>query len=286
MKLNKKGIASSSIIIVILLVLLVGSVGYICYDKFIKADEVKPAPTEEVKKLSEEEVKKIYDTIVYEENNTIEYGLYYKEKVDSSNMMPFVVLALRNYVNEKNITISSFAYDNSNIIGVTPSEDVIYKLDEMTESQGKITKENIINYIKTKYGVEVTKNQITDGTLKSLNIIKDFGDYIVIGHMSAGGSAGQLYRSMTKYEQNDKDLVIYDNAVYRVDDTGTTAIMTYISSSSEDAVERYDWEKTSSAEIENYAKQALTNGKAGSYKHTFTLGEDNTYHWVSSEKIN
>ena len=210
MKLNKKGIASSSIIIVILLVLLVGSVGYICYDKFIKADEVKPTPTEEVKKLSEEEVKKIYDTIVYEENNTIEYGLYYKEKVDSSNIMPFINLVLRNYVKEKGVSIKYFAYsDSATIVGVATADGGKALFEDLSESEGKISKENIINYTKEKYGVEVTKSQITDESYhRGTGRIKDFGDYILIGYIPAGGTDQTIHRSMTKYEQNGKALVI------------------------------------------------------------------------------
>ena len=286
MKLNNKGKASTAII-TLLIILLVASLGYIGYDKFIAKDDKNNDTT--VETVGYEEVKKLYDSIVCENNGLTNYGLYFKEKVDSSNMTPFITLVLRNYLKENNMEIYQWSLDPKNpenVIGIIIGEET-KKAEDLTEKQGKITKENLINYAKEKYGVELTKNQIKEGRIiGTLTEVKDFGDYIVLGHIPAGGSSSIIYRDMINYEQNDKQLVIYDNMIYRVDDVGMTYLMTYISSSSADTIKTIEWNQGLETEVENYVETALKNGTAGSYKHTFTLGSDNTYHWVSSEKIN
>ena len=286
MKLNNKGGATTAII-VILTILLVASLGYIGYDKFIAKDD-KNNDTN-VETVGYEEVKKLYDSIVCENNGLTYYGLYFKEKVDSSNMTPFITLVLRNYLKENNMEIYQWSLDPENpekVIGVIIGEET-KKAEDLTEKQGKITKENLINYAKGKYGVELTKNQIKEGRIiGTLTEVKDFGDYIVLGNIPAGGSSSLIYRDMINYEQNDKQLVIYDNMIYRVDDVGMTYLMTYISNSSADTIKTIEWNQGLETEVENYVETALKDGTAGSYKHTFTLGSDNTYHWVSSEKIN
>ena len=255
---------------------------------------------EEVAKISEEEVKKIYDTILYKGINDYSYGLYFKEKVDSSNVMPFVVLALKNYVDGKNIEIHQWAFSDgstTNIIGLSTGEDQVTKFEDATEQQGKIAKENIISYIKEKYGVEVTKDQITDGKwFGSMTEVKDFGDYVVIGYKPAGGAFLKIERSMTKYEQQGKDLIIYDNALALSAESGSIGYATYINFDGDD-IKRFSTGSTgdlvdekntvvTQEDITKFVNDSLKNGTAGSYKHTFTLGSDNTYHWVSSEKVN
>lgn len=307
MKLNNKGVATTAIII-ILTILLVASLGYIGYDKFIAKDDKNNDTT--VETVGYEEVKKLYDSLVYGDDYgkgyELHYGLYFKEKVDSSNVMPFVTLALKNYVKEKDIKIKYFSYGESGSlepVGIATGDGDTTLFSEMTEQDGKIAKETIINYIKEKYGVEVTKDQITDGDWHSgTTRIKDLDDYIVIASIPAGGSEVSIYTNMTNYEQQGKDLIIYDNAIIAISGEGPMNFFQYINFANNDDCVKY-YESTGdgtivddkgnkiedyefSSTITKFVNDSLKDGTAGSYKHTFTLGSDNTYHWISSEKIN
>lgn len=303
MKLNNKGTASV-VIITILTVLLVATLGYIGYDKFIAKDAEKNDNTETLKY---EEVRKLYDSLVYESEEDYLYGLYFKEKVDSSNIMPFITLALKNYVREKNIKYYSFSYSEpgnstSDPVGIEVGDDgKVVLFDQMTEQDGKIAKENFINYIKEKYGVKVTKDQITDMWYGDTTRVKNLGDYIVIGVRPTSGSDIKIYRDMKNYEQQGKDLIIYDTAVVRTYSAGFETLSQFIDYDSDNCIKSYNYTEDGKvvddegneiddsvfhSPIEEYVKKSLKDGTAGSYKHTFTLGSDNKYHWVSSEKIN
>ena len=230
MEEKKKKNTGLKVLVVILTVLLIGAIGYICYDKglfdkFVKNNEPKQE-TKVEEKLSEEEVMKLHDSTLTLSKRS---GFYYERKVSIEEIPSDLMLeyAITNYLDENNI---KFSLDELDKISVCGDEESVYfcntydESDEPKEISNDITKkltiskEAINSYIKEKFNTDRiftytkqltihTKNNYFYAQYNSEN--KEF--YLYTPHK--GTDSVELNSKYIKFNQKNDEIIIYSKPV-------------------------------------------------------------------------
>lgn len=229
MKLNKKGIASSSIIIVILLVLLVGSVGYTSYDKFIKNDEPKEGNVEEtlVKEVKNAEVKSLLGYVASSiKSNNVCLGDYYLKPYSNHTLNNKIALVLINYAKGSEKELTSDQLKTATKYGAT--EGLKY-VDFETVKEG----------LKNLYNLDLKEEDLTDGSSYGTSIyVKGIG-FIKLG--SGGNYSAVQKQAVIDYKETTDTITVtmvqaelgLDGNVYRYANNPETKVLENASSTFE-----------------------------------------------------
>lgn len=254
------------------------------------------------KKDNNEKGNDDYEKITFEKVNELysmvtEGKFYYKEKVTtSSNQLPLLKYALKNYIKDNNIT--------GNKIFVEEGKDKFYILNEydnlveknlsyFSEKDGVINKEKFNNYVKEKYNIKIddanipihgstTSSSIFDLSSSAGNRFVNTKDNYVIVSYGGNFDGSKLYSKMIDYKE-DKDYVyIYDKAVIKVYESGTLYLEKYIGG--------YDTATfycgfSECGNLKELTDDEINNQMVNKYKHTFKKNSDKTYSFVSSEYL-
>lgn len=245
---------------------------------------------DDYEKITIEKVNELYSMVT-------EGKLYYKEKVTtSSNQLPLLKYALKNYIKDNNIT--------GNKIFVEEGKDKFYILNEydnlveknlsyFSEKDGVINKEKFNNYVKEKYNIKIddanipihgstTSSSIFDLSSSAGNRFVNTKDNYVIVSYGGNFDGSKLYSKMIDYKE-DKDYVyIYDKAVIKVYESGTLYLEKYIGG--------YDTATfycgfSECGNLKELTDDEINNQMVNKYKHTFKKNSDKTYSFVSSEYL-
>ncbi len=285
---KNKGTASI-VVIVILSILLVGALGYIGYDKLIKKDE--PIKEETNNNKIEDVTNESY---VAELNNKLitkdkTYGFYLSYKMDIENTADkyFVVINVKNYLDENNINVDNERQkkiDNGEFeyyCGVTPGVDMpTYDVD----------KKELNAYIAKKYNSKLSydfeQNKTLFWGIGTYKISSD-QDKFRIYCMASSGAQSYIEQKLIKAEKQGDSLYIYDKAVYCIGDVAGSNCYTSIDKDEQNYIyeDTYADTQRTTKEVAEYAINNLSD-KLNTYKHTFKKAKDGNYYWVSSELAN
>lgn len=311
-------------LVVLLFIIVLGLVGYICYDKGVFDGLLGKEPSE-TNKISEEEVKKLHDSLIAKSD---QYGFYFNRKVSIDEMPAEYLLqfVIANYLDENNIS-----YDLNNyymVCGDYSDEYYFCNYDDESENPKEInnditkkmtiSKDIIDSYIKQYFNTDrnvVFGDRISIQTSKHLGLDVYYNSkkkeyYVVVPHR--GGSSQNIGSKMLKYEQNGDELYIYDNAVICYIENGggcyNTIYLNYTESSNDSSL--FYWNSTDNVRDKNDKK--IDGGtkylgkwneskrtydfnydlifedfasEINTYKHTFKKGVDGKYYWYSSEIV-
>lgn len=323
MEENKKSNKGLIVLVVILSILLIGAVGYICYDKFMaKEDSVTDNEPQE-EKLSEEEVAKLHESLVSASKSI---GIYFDEKVSIEDIPAEVVIeiAMDSYISEQGIK-----YDTNNfyqVCGKTSAEYYICEVDENgkekkvendTTKQMTISKDVIDNYIKEKFGTDkdfvvdtfFTQSSNNTGLKGYYNSAKE-EYYLTIPHH--GGGLERLYSKILNYEQNNDELIIYDKAFFAYNGESGMACdkVIRLKKESSNTIDTTLLMVTNSGKVLDKDGKAISDGDKYiddenqnnlvnkdaifedfdsdlyKFKHIFKKANDGKYYWYSSEIVN
>ena len=283
------------VMVVILSVLLMGAVGYICYDKFMVKEEPVADNEPKEEKLSEEEVMKLHDSLIIKDT---EASLYFKDDIDvDKNTNELVEYVLTKYAEENNWK---------------------KQLDEFYENEAE---KNSNDYSKA---FSVSKDEIENMLNKTFNVnktleLKDKQTYsyrawvitysaednmFYLDAATTGPEYGGLKNKLTKYEQEGNTLYIYDKFVmchlangaecYK---TSSYNLIVTASKQKESEDVKYDSniiKKDYNGVVEPVYDEYINydyifenySDKLNTYKTTFKKADDGKYYWYSSEIVN
>ena len=285
---KKKGNTGLIVTIIVLIILLLGSIGYICYDKGVfdrligKEKQIEePKKEQEENKLSANDIDNLHESLITKDK---EYGLYFNNKVtlesiSADDFIPYIAL---NYASDNNIKYEGlFAYDAD--------------VDKDIVKGTQYAKSEIDNYAKEKYNLsrEITLSKEEDSNYVSLwlynNKKKLVYDTINRAYyfVPNGNDSGTVTvaSKLLKYEQNGDELSIYDKFVAcgdYMEGKACSISMTDINN------HKYFINSNSSNEKNINTDYVINNmiEKLNTFKHTFKKASDGKYYWYSSEIVN
>ena len=261
MKLNNKGGATTAII-VILTILLVASLGYIGYDKFIAKDESKDNQTivEEtlIKEVKNEEVKSLLSYVESSiKSNNVCLGDYYLKQYSKHTLNDKIALVLLNYAKEE--TLTSDQEKTASSYGVP-------------QGSKYVTLETVKEGLKKLYNIDLNESEIKDGS--------DYGKSVYvnkIGFIKLGG--GGDYPAVQKqavigYEETTNAITVtvvqaelgLDGNVYRYANKPETLVLSNATTSFEFTKEN----------VKLFPQ----------VKYTFTKNESGNYYLNNVENLN
>ena len=292
-KERKKGNTGLIVLVIFLTIALLGSIGYICYDKGLFDNSLgKDKPGEELKseeKLSEEEVIKLHDSLITKDK---EYGLYFNSKVMLDNIsaddfIPYVVL---NYASDNNIKYDALYGYNADVDKyiVEGTQYEKSEIDKYANEEYNLNKElTLLKDENSDYASMWLYNSKKQLVYDTMNRVYYF--------VSVGYDSGTITvaSKLLKYEQNSDELYIYDKFVAcgdYMEGKGCSLSMSDIddnkyfieSDSRTGKVINIDDAKNINAD---YVINNMIN-KLKMYKHTFKKTSDGKYYWYSSEIVN
>ena len=261
MKLNNKGKASTAII-VILTILLVASLGYIGYDKFIAKDESKDNQTAIektlIKEVKNEEVKSLLSYVESSiKSNNACLGDYYLKPYNKHTLNDKIALVLLNYAKEE--TLTSDQEKTASSYGVP-------------QGSKYVTLETVKEGLKKLYNIDLNESEIKEGS--------DYGKSVYInkiGFIKLGG--GGDYPAVQKqavigYEETINAITVtvvqaelgLDGNVYRYANKPETLVLSNASTSFEFTKEN----------VKLFPQ----------VKYTFTKNESDNYYLNNVENLN
>lgn len=282
---KKKG---NTWLIVLLFLIILGLIGYIAYDKVIVTQQNEKKPSGNViekKDITTQPIATtLHNTLITGEHYYDNTGLYYKEKItpDKSDDERFIRFALTSYFNDKGISLPK------DICGAPNSATSI-----------SVTKDEFNSYVNQKYNTSVKydlpeANSVNQHYLNSFSYFVNHSDKWEIS--CNGDSYTRVYSKMTKAEQEDDYIYIYDNAAFCTTNDMFYRCGAYIGETIEN--ELMVCSKCTGTECENdevcptgqdYSLDDVANAlldkapeRLLTYKHTFKKQGGN-YYWVSSE---
>lgn len=250
-KKNNKGLI---VIIVILTVLLLGVVGYICYDKGVfdeLSQKEEQKDSENMQKAEEKisvlEVEKLIKTVPY----SSEDGITYKDPYSGS------LITIDNINNRLLLEYASRQISDKN-----------QKFDGNPKTLENILKDN--------YNIDTVKHQ------DFLNWKYDGGKYVL--YPGGGQSESNLLSKLVDYKIEDGQLVVLEKVGFVMHGDNLT-ISTDRSSSSNKVIKVVPYDNE---EDDNDPREYFDNNldKFNTFKHTFKKADNGKYYWYSSEAIN
>ncbi len=276
-------------LIALLLIIIVGLLGYICYDngllnKLIKKDKIEPKVEE---KLNEEEVLKLHDSLIWDDTGTT---LYFDKKVNVYDNTEEVV----------NWLITKYA-DENNWAGIL--EDFYKrKLEKQTTEEefnnvASVSKSQIETMLKDNFNVD-KKLVLNDSSYYSYRAwsvkYTSSDDSFHLEAGTAGAEYGGIKAKLVKYDQNGDELIIYDKVVMcHVSQTftcydGPRYNKTFFITANQDSQIKKKDDLNSKNwtydDIVDYDYVFNTYGdQLDTYKTIFKKASDGKYYWYSSE---
>ena len=283
------------ITVIALVIVIFGLIGYISYDKLLSSktntNEEGNTKSETIEtKLTEEEVKELHKNLV--SVNKVK-GFYFKDKVTIDTVTPEQLLPyiLLNYAKEKGI--DDFTRD---------LQCHLYQVNCEHGQPYSINKADIDNYIKSTFNTtRVFTINDSDTHMLGINTAsyvydKDENKYYL--GMIPGGTIDNflIYTKFIKYEQENDNVYIYDNAFIASD----SCYLNSIDSSSPflgvngcysgGAMELSPEDQIKNEQAASYAKKKDSifidyESNINTYKHTFKKASNGNYYWYSSEIV-
>lgn len=252
MKEGKTKSIGKNVIIILLTILLLGSLGFIGYDKFFKKDNSKESnvKTNEKKEenldINSRLVQSLYNKVSTGENNESESSMYfnyiykddnfiekdfYADKADEQQKMKILSRLINKeqgiYYNCENSNIPDTLSTNSSY------KSVCSKVNGTNDADQKLiySKEYISNLYKDLYGKDATIDTnaiiyMDFYKVGAYSYVESLDSYLLY-HIEGGGTTGPggSYANITKAVKNGNKLKIYEkvtNISYNYDETTGT----------------------------------------------------------------
>ena len=300
MEENKKSNKGLIVLVVILSILLIGAVGYICYDKLMVKEEPVNNDSKEIEKLSEEEVMKLHDSLVFEHESMFNNRSVDINSITADEIMPYV---LKQYSVEKNIDFQS----DKNTICISEADNKINFFDSISKKNIEkdnvfsVSKEEIDNYLKTLFNTDrvfeidnFSYFGFGDGNRNIYFYSKDDNKFYLGISCQGDAFTMDINSKFLNFEQDNDIVEIYSKVIKCLggvvcSNTGK-AEGKYVSSkdfsyqNDEGFVQDTEFNKDSSI---NYDYLYEKYGDVfNTYKTTFKKADDGKYYWYSTEIVN
>ena len=300
MEENKKSNKGLIVLVVILSILLIGAVGYICYDKLMVKEEPVNNDSKEIEKLSEEEVMKLHDSLVFEHESMFNNRSVDINSITVDEIMPYV---LKQYSVEKNIDFQS----DKNMICISEADNKINFFDSISKKNIEkdnvfsVSKEEIDNYLKTLFNTDrvfeidnFSYFGFGDGSRNIYFYSKDDNKFYLGISCQGDAFTMDINSKFLNFEQDNDVVEIYSKVIKCLggvvcSNTGK-AEGKYVSSkdfsyqNDEGFVQDTEFNKDSSI---NYDYLYEKYGDVfNTYKTTFKKADDGKYYWYSAEIVN
>ncbi|MGM9878505.1 MAG: hypothetical protein ACI31R_00530 [Bacilli bacterium] len=287
MKDEKKSCTGLIVLVVILSVLLLGAVGYICYDKLNAEETCKP---EETLSITEEEVDKLVEMVPFDKRELAPSKTYADAYTNSENETTIENVDKQVYSSYAINLISDdkfLPYSKG-----LPVDDQYKDLseEEIKEIGGEtmyLEKDVLVDTLKTLYYVD--DEDLVDGDMatrsQNNSIYKLLDNYYVDIGTSSYDNQFYKYSKVVEYKAESNDELIVTEKVgfliYGLNGfylTNSRDSKDYIYSCSNDCDDSITKEKVK----ENYFDNNLD--KFNTYQHTFKK-TDGAYHWYSTKLV-
>lgn len=300
MEENKKSNKGLIVLVVILSILLIGAVGYICYDKLMVKEEPVNNDSKDTEKLSEEEVMKLHDSLVFEHESMFNNRSVDINSITADEIMPYV---LKQYSVEKNIDFQS----DKNMICISETDNKINFFDSISKKNIEkdnvfsVSKEEIDNYLKTLFNTDrvfeidnFSYFGFGDGNRNIYFYSKDDNKFYLGISCQGDAFTMDINSKFLNFEQDNDVVEIYSKVIKCLggvvcSNTGK-AEGKYVSSkdfsyqNDEGFVQDTEFNKDSSI---NYDYLYEKYGDVfNTYKTTFKKADDGKYYWYSTEIVN
>ena len=317
---NKKGDTVKVVLIIVLLVLLIASMSFTVYDKFIKKENSNPTVTDkdksnETQDKNQDEVSNLVkDDQIYMTNNSTTYtaSMYnFVISKEEKELLKELVFPI-SYVNGKSNTASDFILKNFNVSQMSRKEkmDLIASNNNFYEPvkfstdsgekgykeyDGYITEENFLKAYKNLYGVDV---EYTSGNFLDDSEMGCYpSDYDKSGKKywynlySCGGDSDLDYYSLvTKVEKNNDLINVYLTTALINDDMNSNKIEVYnylnykdYNTMQNSLTAKNRLSTCDDNRCEKELNQLVKEEKLSVYKFTFKKQSDGRYYLYSGE---
>ena len=317
---NKKGDTVKVVLIIVLLILLIASMSFTIYDKFIKKENSNPAVTDkdknnETQDKNQNEVSNLVkDDQIYMTNNSTTYtaSMYnFVISKEEKELLKELVFPI-SYVNGKSNTAVDFILKNFNVSQMSRSEkmDLIasnnkfYEPVKFSTDSGEkgykeydvyITEENFLKAYKNLYGVDV---EYTSGNFLNDSEIGCYpSDYDKSGkkywyYLSpCGGDSDLDYYSLVTKVEKDNDLInVYLVTALIKDDWNSNKIEVYkylnykdYNTMQNSLTAKNRLSTCDDNRCEKELNQLVKEEKLSVYKFTFKKQSDGRYYLYSGE---
>lgn len=286
---EKKSNKGLIVLVVILILIILGLAGYICYDKFyLKEGPTKTVEEKQIAKLSESEIKELNDTLIV--NN---FDLYLSKNIDfnsidSTDLLSYV---FANYVKLNNIDVSlktvlanntscgEAGIKSNNVVSVAKDE-----IDKLVVDIFGVEKEMLLN----------EEDMYFNNGGVFFKYVKNDNKFYLISLCAGDAFEQSSYQKMTKYEQNNDEVYIYDKVVK----CGASFVCSkngkpegsYVSSrdlsytGDKGFIHDAEFNKDDTIDYEYLLEKY--GDIFNTYKTTFKKASDGKYYWYSSEIVN
>ena len=276
MEENKKSNKGLIVLVVILSVLLIGAVGYICYDKLMVKEEPVNNDSKEIEKLSEEEVMKLHDSLVFEHESMFNNRSVDINSITADEIMPYV---LKQYSVEKNIDFQS----DKNMICISEADNKINFFDSISKKNIEkdnvfsVSKEEIDNYLKTLFNTDrvfeidnFSYFGFGDGNRNIYFYSKDDNKFYLGISCQGDAFTMDINSKFLNFEQDNDVVDVSSKDFSYQNDEGFVQDTEF----NKDSSINYDYLYEKYGDVFN------------TYKTTFKKADDGKYYWYSTEIVN
>lgn len=315
MEENKKSNKGLIVLVVILSILLIGAIGYICYDKFMAKEEPVADNEPQEEKLSEDEVKKLNDSLIAGNVSMFNGGYIFDKKLDFSYniddvsvdiIFPYVV---QKYIDENNIVLSEkigdICYnDESSSYKFFSSESAGKKLSK--EDAFSITKDEIDNYLKKIFNTDkiFELDDAYFGKIGESNYsfvyFKEDNKLYLTQYCSPGSDVDEtgINSKVLSFDYSENEIKIYSKVSKCLglknnivcSNTGKAIEEGYVTNNKEYLTYNkggvLDEQISKNGGIDSDYLLEKHGDVFNTYKTTFKKGNDGKYYWYSSEIVN
>lgn len=296
MKEKKNKSTGKIVTIIILIILLLGTTGYICYDKFLTKEEPKQvetpktqptAPTQEETKITQGEIENLLKTIPYDTSKNSKNKVqtaYTTEKttIDTIDTTLLIQYAFNNLKpNDYTTGMPKFMQN---------SKGKYYKSNSSnaTEAQGYLSFDEVNNYIKEKYNIELDNNTLKQNSqlveAPQCGIIY-YADNYFCWLCSSGGINIEKLSNIQDYKIENNKLIINEKVGFLY--TDESGINLYKTNYKENLVQSESYIPDQISEKISKQKKYFNNNtnNFNTYKHIFNI-INQKYYWESTELTN
>lgn len=287
--MEKKSNKGLIILVIFLTIALLGSIGYICYDKgvfdsLLGKDKPVVAEPKQEEKLSEEEVMKLHDSLIIGDT---EATLYFDKNVSVDSMTDELVeYLITKYGDENRWEVKLHEYMSADNNSLDASDSGFDKVAIVSKSTIESMLKDFTNITKT---LDIKNGSSYSYRAWSVKYVLN-EDAFNLSAATGGAEYGGLKSKMLKYEENGDNLYIYDKVVtchvsqtfgcYNGNKNG------YFITVQQDAKIKNDTDNYSNYNVVNYDYIFDKYGdKLSTYKTTFKKASDGKYYWYSSEIV-
>lgn len=313
-EIQKKSNKGLIVFVIILIILLLGTTGYICYDKglfdSLLGKEKSVEKIKKEKKISEEEVMKLHNNLMIKDGDLYSKSNINIDTISSSDLIPYVLIEYSkkngiNLDNEIDVIDCEEQYNDNKIH--------LCKYDDSKEDFVSVPKDSVVSISKSDIDKEIKLLFNTDRVFELTDYTEYYGNQMVpvfvyskddnkfyLVNRGQGGDLG-IYNAnnkLLKFEQDENNIYIYDKVVrcmssicYKTQaygDNSDIVLMADERNGISATVDSNILEKNTGTDLKinfNYIFDKYGN-LFNTYKTTFKKASDGNYYWYSSEIVN